>query len=232
MNDVPMRKHSDVMADYLPQAGRRILDVGCGEGALVRHFARNGAQAVGLDPLEQAIERALAADNPLGATFMLGGGESLPFPDNDFDVVCFFNSLHHVETELMGKALSEALRVTQGEGLIYVLEPIARGAYFDLVRPIDDETKVRQEAMEALDAFSINPAVRALEEIVYEAPVHYKGFNEWEASILSVDPGRAARLVDHRDTLEKRFVETAGRNDQGRFLFRQPTRLNLFAKMA
>lgn len=231
MTEVPLRKHSAVMADYLPQAGRRILDVGCGEGALVRHFARNGAEAIGLDPLHQAIERAKAADNPPGADFMLGGGEALPFPDGRFDVVCFFNSLHHIPTTSMPQALLEALRVTQDEGLIYVLEPIARGKYFDLVRPIDDETKVRQDAMEALDAFATNPTLRALEEIVYEAPVRYGAFDEWEASMLSIDPGRAARLAECREALEQRFRETAGRDSEGRYLFRQPTRLNLFAKV-
>ncbi len=231
MTEVPLRKHSAVMADYLPQAGRRILDVGCGEGALVRYFARNGAEAVGLDPLPQAIERALAADNPPSAAFMLGCGEELPFPEGRFDVVCFFNSLHHIDPALMPQALLEALRVTQDEGLIYVLEPIARGCYFELVRPIDDETKVRQEAMEALDAFATNPALRALEEIVYEAPVRYSAFGDWEASMLSVDPERASRFDTYRDELEQRFRETAIRDSDGRYLFRQPTRLNLFAKV-
>lgn len=232
MNEVPLRKHSAVMADYLPQAGRRILDVGCGEGALVRHFARNGAAAIGLDPLPQAIERALAADTPAGAAFMIGSGEELPFPDGRFDVVCFFNSLHHIPTDLMPQALLEAMRVTDEEGLIYVLEPIARGPYFELVRPVDDETKVRQDAMEALDAFSTNPAVRALEEIVYECPLRYGAFDDWEASMLSVDPGRSARMAERRSDLEQRFRETAERDAEGRYFFRQPSRLNLFAKVA
>jgi len=232
MANNPLRKHSDVMRDYLPQAGRRILDVGCGTGALVRLFARNGAEAIGIDPLKQAIERAEAADNPPGASFLLAGGESLPFPDEDFDVVCFFNSLHHIPTAAMPEALLEALRVTQTEGLIYVLEPIAQGPYFELVRPIDDETQVRQEAMEALDAFATNPAVRALEEIVYDAPVRYKAFAEWEASMLSVNPTRKAKLDEMHDQLSEQFESSADRDEDGNFLFRQPARLNLFAKVA
>ncbi len=231
MNDLPLRKHSDVMRDYLPQAGRRVLDVGCGEGALVRHFARNGATAIGIDPLPQAIERAKVAENPPGASFLLGGGESLPFPDNDFDVVCFFNSLHHIPEAAMAAALLEALRVTQSEGLIYVLEPIARGPFFEMVRPIDDETEVRQQAIEALDAFSTNPAVRALEEVTYASPVRYASFEEWEAAMLSVDPGRAPRLAERREEMQRAFEDSAGRDEDGRYLFRQPTRLNLFAKV-
>ncbi|MBC6404151.1 MAG: class I SAM-dependent methyltransferase [Rhodospirillales bacterium] len=232
MTDTPLRKHSEVFSDYLPMAERRILDVGCGEGALVRHFACKGAEAVGLDPLPQAIERAEAQDNPPGASFVLGSGEEIPFPDNKFDSVCFFNSLHHVPTASMDRALAEAVRVLQPDGLLYVLEPLAKGAYFDLVRCIEDETEVRRDAIEALDRLAAIPTVKALEELVYDAPYSYESFEDWERAVLSVDPTRAARMDVHRHSLRPRFGQSAERDDKGRFLFRVPSRLTLFAKRA
>ncbi|MEO1192359.1 MAG: class I SAM-dependent methyltransferase [Pseudomonadota bacterium] len=230
MTTTPLRKHSDVLADYLPQAGRRILDVGCGEGALVRHFARNGAEAVGIDPLGQAIARAKAAEPTPGASFLSGGGEALPFPDADFDVVCFFNSLHHVPQPLMAQALSEAKRVTKPEGMIAVLEPVAAGAYFELMQPIDDETEVRAQAITALADFAREPGVRLLEEIAYDAPYAYANYDACEEAVRSVDPSRSARLAEHRAALEKRFAEVAERDEKDHYLFRQPARLALFAR--
>ncbi|GAB5468124.1 MAG: class I SAM-dependent methyltransferase [Rhodospirillales bacterium] len=230
MTTMPLRKHTAVLADYLPQAGRRILDVGCGEGALVRHFARNGAEAVGIDPLAQAIERAEAAEPVPGTSFVLGRGEALPFPDADFDIVCYFNSLHHVPQAVMGQALGEALRVARPEAMIAVLEPVAAGAYFEMMRPINDETEVREQAIAALADFATRPGVRLLEQIDYDSPHSYESFAACEERVLSVDPTRAARLAQHRDEIAASFAATSERDEKGRYLFRQPSRLALFAK--
>ncbi len=232
MSSVKLRKHSEVLAEYLSPAGKRVLDVGCGGGALVRYLARKGAEAVGIDPLEQAIERAKAADPVEGTSFRLGGGQDLPFPNGSFDVVCFFNSLHHVPEDLMAKALEEAKRVVRPGGLIYVLEPVAAGAYFELMRPVDDETVVRDQAIAALAHFADSGSLQALEEIHYLAPYRYKDFAQLERESLSVDPTRAARLEAHRDALASGFEQAAEPDGDGGYLFRQPTRLNRFVKAA
>jgi ubiquinone/menaquinone biosynthesis C-methylase UbiE len=70
-------------------AGARLLDVGCGDGALVCAAAERDAEATGLDPdpgmLVAAQSRAAKAG--LHATFREGRVERLPFPDASFDVV-------------------------------------------------------------------------------------------------------------------------------------------------
>ena len=49
-------------------AGKTIVDVGCGDGALVRHFVRLGAHAIGVEVSEGQLERARAqAEN--GGTY-------------------------------------------------------------------------------------------------------------------------------------------------------------------
>ena len=66
-------------------AGQRVLDVGCGPGALTAELvARVGADSVAaIDPSEPFVEAARAR-NP-GADVRLGSAEELPFPDDTFD---------------------------------------------------------------------------------------------------------------------------------------------------
>jgi ubiquinone/menaquinone biosynthesis C-methylase UbiE len=77
-------------------AGERVLDVGCGSGAVTREIAKrvgNRGLAVGLDPSPAllAVARELAQPAGLGdcVEFREGNALRLPFPDRSFDaVVC------------------------------------------------------------------------------------------------------------------------------------------------
>ena len=66
-------------------AGQRVIDVGCGPGALTAELvARVGADSVvAIDPSEPFVEAARAR-NP-GVDVRLGSAEQLPFPDDTFD---------------------------------------------------------------------------------------------------------------------------------------------------
>lgn len=51
---------AEIDAELLVPLGKRILDIGCGEGDLTRTLARAGAEVAGIDPHEGRIERARA----------------------------------------------------------------------------------------------------------------------------------------------------------------------------
>src|SRR5579859_7990757 len=127
---------TELLDELLDVRGRDVLDVGCGEGWLVRRIASAGARVVGLDPLAVALERARRDGTPAArsARYVDGSAQALPFPAASFDVVAFFNSLHHVPTESMDGALAEGARVLRPGGALYVQEPLAQGPFFELMR--------------------------------------------------------------------------------------------------
>ena len=67
----------------------KILDVGCGTGAIGFIFAEMGHTVTGLDLSEQMMEigRQKATDRGIEIRFVSGDAEHPPFPDNEFDIV-------------------------------------------------------------------------------------------------------------------------------------------------
>src|SRR5580704_12245219 len=65
-----------------PQSGERILDLGCGDGALTEKLAALGARVVGIDTSEEMI--AAARKRSLDARVV--DAKALPF-ENEFDAV-------------------------------------------------------------------------------------------------------------------------------------------------
>lgn len=75
-----------------PQAGERILDLGCGDGQLTKWIAAAGASVVGLDSSPQMV----AAAQALGIDALVGDGEAIPFESHSFDAVFSNAALHWV----------------------------------------------------------------------------------------------------------------------------------------
>ena len=72
-----------------PRAGERILDLGCGDGALTRRLVEAGASVVGVDSSAEQIAAAQAA----GLDARVMSGEALAF-DDEFDAVFSNAALH------------------------------------------------------------------------------------------------------------------------------------------
>jgi len=78
----------------------RVLDVGCGIGATLTHLNQHwGCEAVGLTPVleQKKMAERLAESQKASIQVDLGHAESLPYPDNSFDAVTFFESACHFE---------------------------------------------------------------------------------------------------------------------------------------
>jgi SAM-dependent methyltransferase len=217
-----------LLEDLLDVHGLDVLDVGCGEGALARKLAGAGARVVGVDPSTRAVSRARSEDSSESSRYVVGAAQELPFADASFDVVVFFNSLHHVPESSMDAALEEARRVLRPGGVLYVQEPLAEGSAYELMHSIDDETGVRQAAQEALSRALDGPFVNIASRETSIA-VRHADFAALRKRMISVEPARAAAIDQHEAALRANF-ERLGRPVSGGREFDQPLRVNILGR--
>src|ERR1700741_5180114 len=107
----PPRSPRDVLDEILPAGTPVVVDVGCGDGSLVRHLARRGAHVVGGEVGAEPPAPAPAREPVADERYEQAGAQALPLDDESADAVVFANSLHHVPGDLLDTAFAEAARV-------------------------------------------------------------------------------------------------------------------------
>lgn len=102
--------------------GRRVVDVGCGDGALACVMASRGADVAGVDPdpAMLAAAQSRAARAGVRASFLEGRVEQLPFPDASVDVVVSVTVLCFVPDA--AGAVREMARVLRPGGRLVIGE--------------------------------------------------------------------------------------------------------------
>ncbi len=105
---------------FNPLTERRILDVGCGDGFMLRQFLQWGAQPgnlAGIDLRHEPVEHALTL-NP-NVDVRCDSATRMPWPDHSFDLIIqntVFSSI--LEPEIKSKVAAEMLRVLKPTGAI------------------------------------------------------------------------------------------------------------------
>jgi len=105
------------LLDELPlEEARRVLDLGCGVGALLPHLDKAAPEAliVGLDRTE-----GMVALGPRDFPLLVGDAAELPFADGSVDAVVMAFMLFHLPRPIAG--LAEAWRVLKPGGWIGLL---------------------------------------------------------------------------------------------------------------
>jgi ubiquinone/menaquinone biosynthesis C-methylase UbiE len=101
-------------------AGKKVLDLGCGAGAVLRDFVKYGARpgdCFGIDLLPDRVEAA--RDLSPNIDFRCGTGEELPYADGSFDIVLCFTVFTSILDRGMKRSVAgEIQRVLRPGGMV------------------------------------------------------------------------------------------------------------------
>jgi ubiquinone/menaquinone biosynthesis C-methylase UbiE len=100
------------------EGATNILDAGCGIGAVTKFFANKHPDAnfTGLNISTEQLN--IANKNcPSNVLFVEGSYDDMPFPDESFDFICFYQSIGY---KPLLKTLSETFRVLKKNGKVLI----------------------------------------------------------------------------------------------------------------
>lgn len=170
------------------EEGARILEIGCGTGALCRALKRwyPSAEVVGLDRDDAFID--YARERNTGETYRKGDATALPFADGSFDVTISNTVSEHVEPSGF---FGEQRRVLQDGGVCLLLS--ARRGIQHPAACVREESAFETEIWERVDADFRRAAKEngvgayALNEMELPAAMEKYGFRDVETHYLAIN---------------------------------------------
>jgi len=217
---------ADVYTALLELHGKSILELGCGAAELTRAIAVSAPDSH-IDAMEVDViqhEKNLRITNLPNVTFHLSGAEAIPAPDDSYDIVFMFKSLHHVPSDLLDQALREIRRVLKPHGLAYISEPIYAGDFNALVSMFHDEKRVREAAFSAVQRAVNEGSFRLKDELFFNTSISFKDFTDFEKKVIKATHTQH-RLDDATYTRVKAQFSRNQRKDGAHFT--SPIRVDL-----
>jgi SAM-dependent methyltransferase len=189
--------------------GQRVLDVGCGPGALTTELVRRlGAEAVSaVDPSEPFVEAA--RERHPGVVVRRGTAEELPFGDREFDSSLAELVVHFMADPVAG--LREMARVTRQHGVVAACVWDHAGGhgplslFWNAARELDpnveDESQLAGARQGHLTQLFREAGLHDIEETGLSVTVEHPSFDDWwDPFTLGVGPagGFVAKLDAER----------------------------------
>jgi ubiquinone/menaquinone biosynthesis C-methylase UbiE len=208
-------QHRAMVAAYLaeldPSAGERVMEIGCGTGAIARMIAAwpGVGEIVGTDPSPILIDRARRLSSGLtNVTFDVADGSQIPIADSSFDVAVLHRVLSHAPRP--EELLAEAFRLLRPGGRIVVFD----GDYATITLATGDHDPLQVCVDAMVSAYVNDPwVVRRLPALVGAAgfipePLRSHGFVQVHDADYMV--GIADRGADALAAAERIGTELAG----------------------
>jgi SAM-dependent methyltransferase len=199
------------MASFARVAGsQRVLDVGCGPGALTTELVRRlgPASVTAVDPSELFVDAA--RERLSGTTVQVASAEHLPFPDRSFDTVIAQLVVHFMDDPVAG--LTEMARVTRPQGVVAACVwdhaggrgPL--GTFWEAARALDptvnDESDLAGTREGHLAELLEAAGLHEIEAAVLEVSVEHPTFDDWWGS-FALGVGPAGRYIAGLDATRK-----------------------------
>jgi SAM-dependent methyltransferase len=169
------------------RAGQRVLDVGCGPGALTAELVtRLGPAAVaGVDPSEPFVAAARARTP--GVNVLQASAEQLPFLDHAFDAALAQLVVHFMSDPIAG--LAEMARVTRSDGVVAACVwdhgggqgPLSQfwQAAREIDPEVDDESQLAGAREGQLAELFEAAGLHEIDETVLSVSLEHPSFEEW-----------------------------------------------------
>ncbi|MBN2377106.1 MAG: class I SAM-dependent methyltransferase [Sedimentisphaerales bacterium] len=138
-----------IFLDHLKvQPHKKLLDVGCGTGFLLKEADRRNLETFGVDISEEGVK--IARQNSPNSTIAVSTAESLDLPDNHFDYITCIGVMEHFLD--IKKGLAEMIRVAK------------KDATFCIVVPNSNWLIYKKQNQQGTDQFDINETLMTYEQ--------------------------------------------------------------------
>ncbi len=131
-----------IFLDYLNvQPGKKLLDIGCGPGLLLKVGAARGLQTYGIDVSEEA--KRLATQISPDSQVSVADVRNLDFEDQSFDYITCIGVLEHfLDLEI---SIKEMQRVAKKQALYCIMVPNSKTLYWWLAKRLSRNHKDSNE---------------------------------------------------------------------------------------
>ncbi|MDX6414107.1 MAG: hypothetical protein QOH23_1517, partial [Gaiellaceae bacterium] len=220
-----MGRYSSLLAAQLAdfagiQAGQRVLDVGCGPGALTSELVQRLGESsvVAVDPSEPFV--VAARERHPGVDVRQAAAEELPFADGEFDAALAQLVVHFMADPVRG--LSEMARVTKNGGVVcacvwdHAGDQSPLTPFWRVVRELEpgadaEANRAGTRGGHLTELFG-EAGLREVEETALPVEVEHATFEEWwEPFTLGVGPA-GAYFTSLDDTKRAELREAARRS--------------------
>ncbi|MEI8088795.1 MAG: class I SAM-dependent methyltransferase [Opitutaceae bacterium] len=177
--------------------GSTVLDLCCGDGTHSLTAARLGARVTASDLAENnlMVAQARATRAGLRIDTLLANAESIPLPEDSFDVVTCVGSLSYVNLELF---LGEVVRLLRPGGAFIFVDSLNHNLIYQVNRWLH-----HQRGQRSRSTLMRMPTLSTLQRIRRDFPdlqVNYHGIFSFLVPILRLlGPDRAARWLELAD---------------------------------
>jgi ubiquinone/menaquinone biosynthesis C-methylase UbiE len=136
---------------FKDRAVRTVLDLGCGLGRNCIYLAKEGFEAIGVDPSKNALKTAKARCKIEGAdkvTVLRASMTNLPFRDECLQAVISVSVIHHAARKDINRTTREICRVLKDNGVFLANLLSVEDYRYGSGREIEDGTFMVQEDFE------------------------------------------------------------------------------------